>query len=90
MTLGAGGELGEPLVLDVAQRATAKKNYTELIRTAGFPTKPDGSKMVYRAAVTGETAIIMAVVPLLTLVYLVASLLVDLLYAVLDPRIRYG
>jgi multiple sugar transport system substrate-binding protein len=34
-----------------AQRATAKKNYTELIATAGFPTKPDGGKMVYRAAV---------------------------------------
>ena len=33
------------------QRATAKKNYTELIATAGFPNKPDGSKMVYRAAV---------------------------------------
>jgi multiple sugar transport system substrate-binding protein len=34
-----------------AQRATAKKNYTELVRTAGFPSKPDGGKMVYRAAV---------------------------------------
>ena len=34
-----------------SKRATAKKNYDELIRTAGFPTKPDGSKMVYRAAV---------------------------------------
>ena len=33
------------------QRATAKKNYTELIATAGFPSKPDGGKMVYRAAV---------------------------------------
>ena len=33
------------------QRAIAKKNYTELIRTAGFPNKPDGSKMIYRAAV---------------------------------------
>lgn len=33
------------------QRATAKKNYTELIVTAGFPSKPDGSKMVYRTAV---------------------------------------
>jgi len=32
-------------------RETAKKNYTERIRTAGFPNKPDGSKMVYRAAV---------------------------------------
>ena len=34
-----------------AQRAQAKKNYTELIATAGFPTKPDGTKMQYRAAV---------------------------------------
>ena len=33
------------------QRANAKKNYTERIATAGFPNKPDGSKMVYRAAV---------------------------------------
>jgi multiple sugar transport system substrate-binding protein len=37
--------------LSADQRATAKKNYYELIRTAGFPNKPDGSKMVYRAAV---------------------------------------
>jgi multiple sugar transport system substrate-binding protein len=33
------------------QRAQAKKNYDELIATAGFPDKPDGSKFVYRAAV---------------------------------------
>ncbi len=33
------------------QRATAKANYTEKIRTAGFPNKPDGGKMVYRTAV---------------------------------------
>jgi len=37
--------------LTEAQRAQAKKNYTELIATAGFPTKPDGTKMTYRAAV---------------------------------------
>ena len=37
--------------LTEAQRATARKNYTELIATAGFPNKPDGSKMTYRAAV---------------------------------------
>jgi multiple sugar transport system substrate-binding protein len=37
--------------LNDEQRAQAKKNYYELIRTAGFPSKPDGSKMVYRAAV---------------------------------------
>ena len=32
-------------------REIAKKNYTERIRTAGFPSKPDGSKMVYRSAI---------------------------------------
>jgi multiple sugar transport system substrate-binding protein len=37
--------------LTAEQRAQAKKNYYELIRTAGFPNKPDGSKMIYRAAV---------------------------------------
>jgi multiple sugar transport system substrate-binding protein len=37
--------------LNVEQRAQAKKNYYELIRTSGFPNKPDGSKMVYRAAI---------------------------------------
>jgi multiple sugar transport system substrate-binding protein len=37
--------------LTEAQRATAKANYTDKIATAGFPNKPDGSKMTYRAAV---------------------------------------
>jgi multiple sugar transport system substrate-binding protein len=37
--------------LTEAQRAQAKKHYTENIATAGFPNKPDGSKMTYRAAV---------------------------------------
>ncbi len=37
--------------LSPEQRAQAKKNYEQLIATAGFPSKPDGSKMVYRAAV---------------------------------------
>jgi multiple sugar transport system substrate-binding protein len=37
--------------LSADQRAQAKKNYEELIATAGFPDKPDGSKMVYRAAI---------------------------------------
>jgi multiple sugar transport system substrate-binding protein len=33
------------------ERAQAKKNYEELIATAGFPLKPDGKPMVYRSAV---------------------------------------
>ncbi len=37
--------------LTAEQRAQARKNYDQLIATAGFPNKPDGSKFVYRAAV---------------------------------------
>ncbi len=37
--------------LTQAQRDTARVNYTEKIATSGFPNKPDGSKMTYRAAV---------------------------------------
>src|SRR5216684_7385222 len=37
--------------LSTEQRAQAKKNYGELIRTAGFPNKPDGTPMGYRTAV---------------------------------------
>jgi multiple sugar transport system substrate-binding protein len=33
------------------QRATALKNYNELVITAGWPDKPDGTKFVYRSAV---------------------------------------
>src|SRR5690348_10418112 len=37
--------------LPIDQRAQAKKDYYELIRTAGFPNKPDGTAMRYRTAV---------------------------------------
>lgn len=37
--------------LSEAQHEVAKKNYTENIRTSGWPNKPDGSKMQYRTAV---------------------------------------
>ncbi|HSH99066.1 MAG TPA: ABC transporter substrate-binding protein [Reyranella sp.] len=37
--------------LTAEQRAVGRKAYDELIATAGFPKKPDGSPMVYRTAV---------------------------------------
>ncbi|MCC6469251.1 MAG: carbohydrate ABC transporter substrate-binding protein, partial [Alphaproteobacteria bacterium] len=37
--------------LPQAERDAAKKNYDQNIATAGFPNKPDGKPMVYRAAV---------------------------------------
>jgi oligopeptide transport system permease protein len=45
--------------------------------------------LVYRAILTKEGAIVTGVVVLLVVVYLLMNLVVDVLYAVLDPRIRY-
>ena len=45
---------------------------------------------LYRAIVRREGTTVVGLVTILVIVFLVASLLVDLLYAVLDPRIRYA
>jgi oligopeptide transport system permease protein len=45
--------------------------------------------LVYRSIRLREGATVIAVVTLLVLVFLLMNLIVDLLYAVLDPRIRY-
>ncbi len=45
---------------------------------------------IYQAVIRGEAPTVVSFVSVLVVVYLVANLLVDLLYAVLDPRIRYG
>jgi multiple sugar transport system substrate-binding protein len=37
--------------LSAAERELGRKSYYDLIATAGFPNKPDGTPMVYRAAV---------------------------------------
>ncbi|QCQ93486.1 ABC transporter permease [Rhodococcus sp. SGAir0479] len=44
---------------------------------------------IYQAVSRGEAPTVVSFVSVLVVVYLVANLLVDLLYAVLDPRIRY-
>jgi oligopeptide transport system permease protein len=44
---------------------------------------------VYRAITRKEGATVVSIVVILVLVYLVMNLIVDLLYATLDPRIRY-
>ncbi|OKL48650.1 ABC transporter permease [Boudabousia marimammalium] len=44
---------------------------------------------MYKAIIKGEAATIVSFTTVLILVYIVANLLVDLLYAALDPRIRY-
>ncbi len=45
---------------------------------------------LYRAIIKGEPTTVVSFVTVLVVVYIVSNLLVDLLYAVLDPRIRYA
>jgi oligopeptide transport system permease protein len=45
--------------------------------------------LVYNAIVRKEGAMVVGVIIVLVLVYLLMNLIVDILYAVLDPRIRY-
>nr|WSX54528.1 ABC transporter permease [Streptomyces sp. NBC_00974] len=46
--------------------------------------------LIYDSLARREGATLVGVVTILVVVYLIASLFVDLLYAVLDPRIRYA
>ncbi len=57
--------------------------------TEGIFNIPGVGGLVFQSVRTGETPVVLAVVSLFTMVFLITSLLVDLLYAVLDPRIRY-
>jgi oligopeptide transport system permease protein len=45
---------------------------------------------LYQGIVQNNSPTVVGFVTILVLVYLAANLLVDLLYAVLDPRIRYA
>lgn len=51
---------------------------------------PGIGNAAYTAIQKGETATVVAIVTFMVMVYVLMSLLVDLLYAVLDPRIRYA
>ncbi|PFG33767.1 ABC transporter permease [Sanguibacter antarcticus] len=44
---------------------------------------------LYQAIIRGEPTTVVTFVTILVIVYIIGNLLVDLLYAVLDPRIRY-
>lgn len=44
---------------------------------------------IYQAVIRGEAPTVVSFVTVLIVVYLLANLIVDLLYAALDPRIRY-
>lgn len=56
----------------------------------GIFNLPGVGQQVFLAIQVKEGPIVVGVVTFLVLVYLTANLLVDLLYGLLDPRIRYG
>jgi len=59
------------------------------IVTEGIFNVPGVGGLVFRSILAKDGAMVTGVVTILVLVYLLMTLLVDLLYAVLDPRIRY-
>ncbi len=51
---------------------------------------PGLGRAVFEGVQRQEGTVVVGIVTFLVIVYLVANLFVDVLYAVLDPRIRYG
>jgi len=60
------------------------------IVTEGIFNVPGVGNLAFQAINRGEGSTVVSVVTIMVLVYIVMSLLVDLLYALLDPRIRYA
>ena len=50
---------------------------------------PGIGRVAAQSARTGDASVVIGIVTLAALIFLVANLLVDILYGVLDPRIRY-
>ena len=59
------------------------------IITEGIFNIPGVGHALYQAIFRGEGPTVVSIVTVLVIIYIITSLLVDLLYAVLDPRIRY-
>lgn len=57
--------------------------------TEGIFNIPGVGNVLFQAIIRGETPTVVSFVTILTLLYVIVNILVDLLYAVLDPRIRY-
>ena len=57
--------------------------------TEGIFNIPGVGNELFQAILRGENSTVVSFVTVMVLLYLIVNLLVDLLYAVLDPRIRY-
>jgi oligopeptide transport system permease protein len=59
------------------------------IITEGIFNIPGIGRAVFEAVRTQENSVVVGIVTLLVVIFIISNLLVDLLYAILDPRIRY-
>ncbi|MBV7294699.1 ABC transporter permease [Corynebacterium sp. TAE3-ERU12] len=60
------------------------------IVTEGIFNIPGIGGLVFHAVQIGEAPTVVSVVTILVILYMLANLIIDLLYAALDPRIRYA
>lgn len=58
--------------------------------TEGIFNIPGVGRTLYQAIIRGEGPTVVSFVTVMVLIYVGVNLLTDMLYAVLDPRIRYG
>jgi oligopeptide transport system permease protein len=59
------------------------------IVTEGIFNIPGIGNQVFRSILSQESTVVVGIVTALVIIYLFSNLIVDILYAVLDPRIRY-
>ena len=57
--------------------------------TEGIFNVPGVGQTLYRAILTHESPTVVSFVTVMVILYLIVNILIDLLYGVLDPRIRY-
>ncbi len=57
--------------------------------TEGIYNIPGIGQQLYQSVRLHESVVVVGIVTVLVIIYLIMNLVVDLLYGVLDPRIRY-
>jgi ABC-type dipeptide/oligopeptide/nickel transport system permease component len=57
--------------------------------TEGIYNIPGMGGLTFQSAQTNDTPVVIAIAAILSISYMLVNLVIDLLYAVLDPRIRY-
>jgi peptide/nickel transport system permease protein/oligopeptide transport system permease protein len=59
------------------------------IVTEGVFNIPGVGREIFQAVINQENSIVVGLVTVIVIIFILSNLVVDMLYAVLDPRIRY-